>query len=156
MQLFNRVKYLRLGKTKASTKRPPSNIENACQTDLLPGLPRESDSQTDSISLTSSKWNEFCKKYDQWPKNLPSNLHLPGSTSAIRTMYFDNLLYHTAKLHEHHWMLFNKLEKNRSCEYPTLRSVQDEANTNLVSSAEQWDAIKHGLELYSQSRLVWS
>jgi hypothetical protein len=138
MQLFNTVNYLRFGKAKASTKLPPSNIENACQTDPLPELLRESDNQTDSMSLTSSKWDEFCKKYDQWPKDLPSNVHLPSSTSAIRTMYADNLQYNTAKLHQHHWTLFNKIEEKGSCEYPTLRSIQDDANTT------QWPPLNSG------------
>lgn len=118
MQLFNRVKSIRVGgKAKVKTKHAPSNVENACQTDALPAAASQGGSQVDSISIASERWEEFCRKYEQRPKNLQTNLVPSGSTSTIRTTYLDNLLYHTAKLHEHHWTLLCQHEKYKGREY---------------------------------------
>jgi hypothetical protein len=122
-QIF-KLKYLRLGKAKAGTKRTPSSIESACKTDSVSEKPAKSDRQTDSISLTSSRWDEFCEKFDQWPR-VPNN----SSTAldpAIRTMHINNILYHMVKLQEHHWMLLEQHDKDKCSnkrEFPCAREV---------------------------------
>jgi hypothetical protein len=126
MQLFNKVKDLRLGKAKTSVERAssiqnaPSSLENAppsiqneCQTEPVPSAKGES-SPGDSTSITSGRWNEFCEKYDQWPKN---------QAGISRTMHLDQISCHAAKLHKHHWTLLTQSEKYKSREYLVDTSI---------------------------------
>ena len=117
MQLFNKVKNFRLGKAKAFTKHPPSKVGSTCQTDQQTASPKQINNQADSISITSSRWTELCTRSDEWSKAPSSNLPSPGSMSIVRTVYVDNLLYHTAKLHEHHWKLLGGQEKYNNCKF---------------------------------------
>lgn len=118
MQLFNKIKSLRLGKAKTSAKHPPSKVDSICQTDPLTASPRQNDSPVDSVSTMSGRWTELCIRSDQWPQVPPGNLSSPDSASTTRTSYVGNLLYHTAKLHEHHWKLLGHQEKYQNCKFP--------------------------------------
>lgn len=101
MQLF-KLKCVRLlGKAKAGTKRAPSSIETARRTDSVPETFAQGDSLADNASLTSSRWDEFCEKYDQWPRE-------------IHNMHISNILYHMVKMQEHHWRLLEQHDKDKT------------------------------------------
>jgi hypothetical protein len=128
MQLFNRFKYLRLGESEANAKRPCSNRENACQTDPLQEPLKQSDRQTDSMSIASGRKT----KHNRLPDELLSNLFSPAATSTVRATHFNNLLYHRAKLHEFHWTLFTQQKKYKSRESLACHLVRRQANTLSV------------------------
>jgi hypothetical protein len=61
--------------------------------------------------FASQKLVEFLEKYD-----LPMSEH----RAMMRTMYLDNILYNTARLHKHNWTLLSQNEKCKECSYLTI------------------------------------
>lgn len=150
MQLFNKIKSLHLGKAKNAAKHPPSKVDSTRQTDPLTASPRQNNSSVDSVSTMSGRWTELCTRSDQWPQVPPGNLSSSDTASTTRTSYVDNLLYHTAKLHERHWKLHGHQGKYQNCKFPD--DLQPTLAIGLiypVRTTEQWDAIQHDLALYS-------
>jgi hypothetical protein len=133
MQLFNKIKNLRLWKANATAKRPPSKVENSCQTDPLISCFEQSDSPLANISIPSSTWTELCRRSNQWPNDLPSNPPSQGISSTTRIMHSDNLLYHTAKLHLHHWTLLSQQDRYKTCKCLGGSPLRLGRKTNMTS-----------------------
>lgn len=112
----------------AQEKATKSNKQAAGPAEpLLPptkSSPVEEEKGPQNTSIGSQRLAEFLDKYDPRPHNdLPSTIPMSEHRAMIRTMYLDNILYNTARLHKHNWILLSQNEKYKECSYsPTSRS----------------------------------
>jgi hypothetical protein len=67
--------------------------------------------------LGSPKLAEFLEKYDPRPHDLPSLFPMSEHRAMMRTMFLDNILYNTARLHKHNWILLSQNEKYKECSF---------------------------------------
>jgi hypothetical protein len=70
--------------------------------------------------ITSQKLSEFLEKYDPRPHDLPSLSPMSEHRAMMRTMFLDNILFNTARLHKHNWILLSQNEKYKECLFPPL------------------------------------
>ncbi|CCD55393.1 hypothetical protein BofuT4_P157890.1 [Botrytis cinerea T4] len=78
--------------------------------------------------------SEFLEKYDPRPEDLPDVYPMGEHRAMLRTMYMEDILHSTAKLHMHNWILMSRNE-----EYDNLRIPA------------RWDQIQEDLEKYTRS-----
>ncbi|ESZ92247.1 hypothetical protein SBOR_7373 [Sclerotinia borealis F-4128] len=77
---------------------------------------------------------EFLEKYDPRSEDLPDVYPMGEHRAMLRTMYLEDILYSTAKLHKHNWILLSRNEKYKDLRIP-----------------ERWDQIQEDLEKYTRS-----
>ncbi|KAF7956984.1 hypothetical protein EAE96_004306 [Botrytis aclada] len=77
---------------------------------------------------------EFLEKYDPRPEDMPDVYPMGEHRAMLRTMYLEDILHATAKLHMHNWILLSRNEK-----YDDLRIPA------------RWDQIQEDLEKYTRS-----
>ncbi|QSZ33496.1 hypothetical protein DSL72_005064 [Monilinia vaccinii-corymbosi] len=77
---------------------------------------------------------EFLEKYDPRSDDLPDVYPMGEHRAMLRTMYLEDILHSTAKLHKHNWILLSRNEKYKDLRVP-----------------ERWDQIQEDLEKYTRS-----
>ncbi|KAF7916555.1 uncharacterized protein EAE98_010564 [Botrytis deweyae] len=77
---------------------------------------------------------EFLEKYDPRPEDLPDVYPMGEHRAMLRTMYLEDILHATAKLHMHNWILLSRNEKYEDLRIPA-----------------RWDQIQEDLEKYTRS-----
>jgi hypothetical protein len=90
-------------------------------------------STTQPPTTDAEKLRELLEKYDPRPTNLPDLWPMSEHRDMIRTMFLDNILYATARLHRHNWIL----------------GAENESYRDLCGK-ERWDLIHEDLERYSE------
>ena len=71
-----------------------------------------------STPIASQKLSEFLEKYDPRPRDLPSLYPMSEHRAMMRTMFLDNILFNTARLHKHNWILLSQNEKYKERLFP--------------------------------------
>ncbi|KAF7863133.1 hypothetical protein EAF04_007216 [Stromatinia cepivora] len=77
---------------------------------------------------------EFLEKYDPRSEDLPDVYPMGEHRAMLRTMYLEDILHSTAKLHKHNWILLSRNEKYKDLRIP-----------------DRWDQIQEDLEKYTRS-----
>jgi hypothetical protein len=74
--------------------------------------PSSNENGPQNTPVGSEKLAEFLKKYDPEPtSNLPALYPMSEHRAMMRTMYLDNILWITARLHKHNWILMSQNER---------------------------------------------
>ena len=88
-----------------------------------------------STPVGSPKLAEFLEKYDPRPHGLPSLFPMSEHRAMLRTMFLDNILFSTARLHKHNWILLSQNEKYKECLYfPVFLVLASFISSRLLSS----------------------
>ena len=116
MRFFNRSPDLESGTVRKGTK---DNIQEKLAANALTPKNSEDPSAEGSKSMadeevSAEKLKAFLEEYDPHPVNLPKIFPMSEHRAMIRTMFLDNMLYYTAKLHKHNWILLSKNEKYKA------------------------------------------
>jgi hypothetical protein len=98
--------------TKAPSTGLPSPVSTKHSSD--PFTSKKSSAPTASPS--ADKLKDLLDKFDPKAQNVQSVYPMSEHRNTIRTMFLDNILYSTARLHKHNWILQSENVKYRDCE----------------------------------------
>jgi hypothetical protein len=118
MRFFNRSSDLESAALRTNGSDP--SREKLAAIAASAATPRNSEDPSSKASRSSQDVSaeilkEFMEKYDPHPINLPNIFPMSEHRAMVRTMFLDNILYNTAKLHKHNWILLSQNEKYRAC-----------------------------------------
>lgn len=106
--------------------RRTSDVEARSNVDELrpPAQASPPTSSPTTPPIGSEKLAEFLNKYDPRPHDLPSVYPMSEHRAMMRTMYLDNILFNTARLHKHSWILMSQNELYKECSSPPRSHIR--------------------------------
>lgn len=69
------------------------------------------------------KLEELLEKYDPKATNVPAATPMPAHRLMMRDIFLDNILYQSAKVHRHYYILQSENEKYKPCKLFTIDGV---------------------------------
>jgi hypothetical protein len=100
-----------------ATKAPSTGLPSPVSTKQSSDLFTSKKSSVPTSSPSADKLKNLLDKFDPKAQNVQSVFPMSEHRSTIRTMFLDNILYATARLHKHNWILQSENAKYRDCRF---------------------------------------
>ncbi|TAQ90380.1 hypothetical protein B7494_g1295 [Chlorociboria aeruginascens] len=111
------------------------------QQEPLPGPSSKNSHLESDPEKEAAKFREFMERYDPRPQDLPELFPMSHHRAMMRTMYLDNILYSSARLHKHNWIALSENELYKElCGPSRWETIHDDLDryTRSIQNYEYW------------------